>query len=193
MLGPIGAHLMSVLRVMTPSEIDRYSQASERRKTTAVAAGAEDMDLDSSQLNGRQSHSGGFKKMTEAQIIPIRPEREEPERNENKAPPETLADETSSSERQLEEVGIFSQAKVEEVRKRAHDLARASEDSSSVFLLKQREKLKKSNNRMVGNAALKTYAQTAHAEMTQAEVDLESPDEELAQGSKGILINKKHF
>ena len=77
MLGPIGAHIMSVLRVMTPSEIDRYANTSEKRKVMAIAAGAEDLGLQDSNSRGTNSHSGSFKKMTEAEIIPIRPEADE--------------------------------------------------------------------------------------------------------------------
>ncbi len=184
MLGPIGAHIMSVLKVMTPSEIDRYARASEKRRPTAVAAGAEDFDLEDSQTGN--PHSGSFKKMTEAEIIPIRPEQNEkggppPEGQSSKDPPHS-----NRSDEELESVGIFSGKKIQDMKNRAEDIAKAAEDSSSVFLIKQRAKLKETNVRMIGNTALKTYAETAHADMTQTEVDLEDPTKKQVMAQKAF-------
>ena len=51
MLGPMGSHLMSILQVLTPAEIDLYTKkAREKFVRAPMAAGAEELDI---------SYSGG--------------------------------------------------------------------------------------------------------------------------------------
>ena len=46
MLGPIGSNLMLILQVLTPAEIDLYTQKARDRSVRApMAAGAEELDI----------------------------------------------------------------------------------------------------------------------------------------------------
>ena len=219
MLGPMGAHVISALRVMTPSEIDRYARSSGTRRVRAMAAGAEDFDLSNSQSyeqgydhEQERSESAGFTPLTEAEIIPIDSYKSKGEQSKHKSdssfqtsqnraheppgagpPPRSGSPPGHNGGSELESLGIFSNKKIHAFKKAKEDSARLKEDSSTVFLLKVRESLKKANNLIIGSLALKLYLQTANADMTQAQPDIDNPEQELAQGSKGILINKKQF
>lgn len=206
MLGPMGAHVMSVLRVMTPAEIDRYAKTSGQKKVQAMAAGAEDLNLDNAQSFAHQKspEKEEFKPLsTEAEIIPIKgrdsePQKEHQEKSFDHQQPSSVYEEMDEDDEvqgngELESLGIYSSKKISAFKKAQEKKRRSKEDSSSVFLLKQREKLKKTNHKMIGNVALKTYSQTMTADMTKAEVDIDDPDKELAEGSRGILVNKKHY
>lgn len=213
MLGPMGAYVISALRVMTPSEIDRYAKSSDKNTIRAVAAGAEDFDLSNSQSHPQGSPPGGkdqsgFKPlnpMSDAEIIPIDSlkRKEQRERKEGQREHSAQAGQEIKTSHQpktppagnseLESLGIFSADKVNAHNKAMEEAAKASDDSPSIFLLKQRERLKKTNTKIIGHTALKNYTQAAHVEMAVAEPDMEDPDQELAHGSKGILVNKKHY
>ncbi|MCO4755310.1 MAG: hypothetical protein KC478_12565, partial [Bacteriovoracaceae bacterium] len=77
MLGPMGAFIMSILRVMTPAEIDRYAKTSSDGGVRAIAAGGEEFDLmDSDSFVDEDQAKAEHKKAApqgEAKIIPIRP------------------------------------------------------------------------------------------------------------------------
>lgn len=215
MLGPMGAHIISALRVMTPAEIDRYTAKDTKKiQTQALAAGGEEFDYSHSTPFGQseqkrsreeQERKENPNRLGEAEIIPIdvakakqRDGEEElparPKRNpKNSEEPEDAFMPSPGEDSELEKAGIVSSAKMNARQKALEDYRQAKEDSSTVFLLKERERLKKTNIKMAGNTALKTYFQTANADMSKAEPDLDDPDKEVAQGSKGILINKKHF
>ncbi|MEX0797996.1 MAG: hypothetical protein WD025_01040 [Bacteriovoracaceae bacterium] len=206
MLGPMGAFVMSVLRVMTPAEIDRHTKDSDRKRVQAAAAGAEGMDLSdagSYPYDGQTKDSkSSFRQMTDAEIIPIqqfqeknksKKDRDEGER-ESHATSHLSHDQTQKSKNsELERVGIYSSQKMNAIKEAENEKIKAGEESTTVFLLKQREKLKKTKSKMMSGSAIKTYAQAANAEMIEPEYDIDDPDQELAQGSRGILVNKKRY
>ena len=81
MLGPIGSNLMTILKVLTPSEIERYSQegmagASEvvRKSPIALAAGGEFFNLDDD-----ENSPANPKNQTKAKILPLRRRNEKEE------------------------------------------------------------------------------------------------------------------
>lgn len=58
MLGPMGSHLMSIMQVLTPAEIDLYAQKARERSVRApMAAGAEELSLAYEQHSAANEHS----------------------------------------------------------------------------------------------------------------------------------------
>ncbi len=196
MLGPMGAVVMSVLKVMTPAEIERYSQGreAETEEVSKIAAGVESLgsgSMESSFNHQKQDQNkkdwkppnDPEKEFGEAKIIPIRP------------PPEESAPVESEPESELEEMGIISGEKQHAIKEAASAREKSEQDSATIFLIKERQRLKKVKHRLNTNEAFKTYEVSSSIEFfkPEPEVDLDNPDKEDAIGSRGILINKKHY
>lgn len=205
MLGPMGAVVMNVLKVMTPSEIERYSQGREAEEVSKIAAGAESISSGGAGSSFNPQSESHHKKKEhppneslndsgEAKIIPIREQM--PIRPPPKAPP---PDEPKSTkvepENELEGMGIVSGEKQHAIKEAASAREKSKQDSATIFILKERERLKKSKSKMNTSEAFKTYAESSNLEFykPEIEVDLDDPDKEEAIGSRGILINKKHY
>lgn len=188
MLGPIGAHVISVLRIMTPSEIDRYMDSGrEKSRIEALAAGAENLTTNNNppshydQQTGEKADDTDHEEVGpgsgEARVIPING---------------TIEEEKTQG---LEELGILSvkQRKVLESKAKLEKLSK--QDSSTVFLLSERKKLEVAKRKLVYGNALKSYNEALHVEI-HPELDSDEPQEpqaERATGVKGILLNKKQY
>ena len=188
MLGPLGSTLMSIMRVLTPSEIERYAHevvSAEEAKVMSIAAGAEGYEMlsDSHLEHG----SGGHK----AKIIPIN-EAAEKELKELEEPDlEKPKKQAKKSDNSLGSLGILSAGELNEQEAKKKKLNDSKKESTSIFILNQRERLKKSQNKLAGQAAILEYKKSASQEMIQS--DNTHDDEEKVSGSSGILINKKHY
>jgi hypothetical protein len=212
MLGPIGSNLMLILRVLTPSEIERYSdEQASGENPVALAAGAE--NLSTSQHQSGSTLTNGNKKqqntLTEeddelkAKIIPINEkvkkelkekeqQQEQTEKNNFTSPPEPLSGESSG----LESIGVLSRSQMAEIEAKKLKQENDKKESTTVFILNQREKLKSSQNKLAEQAAILQYRKNASQEFIKHEVSDEDFDEDNdsnASGSCGILVNKKHY
>lgn len=214
MLGPIGSELMSIFRLLTPAEIDRYldHSAKSRKIEGTMAANGQELVFDEhdpafvdvNQKDKKQK----FSKEHQAEIIPLHPDQEEDHDNlQNFKEAEELEQDSSDIEvdsqleqaeklknklkaNGLESIGILSAAslrKIEEDRLKSESKKR---DSTTAFLIKQREKMRSSKRRLIEQHAYKSYQSNAAQEFYDTE---ESIDEEDSLSTKGILVNKKQF
>jgi len=213
MLGPMGARIMDLLKIMTPNEIDRYidKTAEESTEQVKIASGGESFDALSSNSNPNP-HSKSNKNDAdttessehEAKIIPIRAEvieNIESDKKSLKQSPQLSNDDSeeegsyhaTKNESELEAAGIFSAGKIDALKREKLKKQKANQESTTNFILGQREKLKKTKLKLVEMEAIRNYNQNSNIESINNEIDLENPEEEVVIGSKGILVNKKHY
>lgn len=207
MLGPMGAKIIDLLKIMTPNEIDKYVEKKEEVSSANIqlAAGAEEFDVKNSPKNipiNKKSHQNEEESddevQHEAKIIPIHKDVEVPENEEHEEPEEENLEEdleysVSNKDKELEAAGIFSAQKINALKKEKLKRLKAKQESTSNFILKEREKLKKTKLRLIEQDAIKNYNQNASVEKLNDEIDINNPEEEVIVGNKGILVNKKHY
>lgn len=214
MLGPIGSNLMQLLRVLTPSEIDRYSEDvvnNTKVELLAIAAGAEDMSTTQHEHDPRSADAykkppvAGIDEEEElkAKIIPINDKVKKELSDQEEQSQKDKADEFQPIElgrfaesSGLESIGILSKSQVSaietEKRKREND----KKESTTVFILNQREKLKGSQNKLAEQAAILQYRKNASQEFIKHEISEDELDDDFepsTSDSCGILVNKKHY
>lgn len=217
MLGPIGSDIMSIFRLLSPTEIDKYIEAKKVQKISgSMAASGESLSFDEHAPHTGQDqlekHNSEGKPV--GKVIPINKDIKLPEEvvneNESELKPQQFDNElvqhklvpkeksiplSSAPKTDLEKAGVLSASTI-----RLQELNRLEEelkgrDSTTAFLIKEREKMRKSKMRLVEQHAYKTYKVNANQEMIDSsnrDVD-EDDDEESSNSTKGILINKKHF
>lgn len=217
MLGPIGANLMSILKVLSPSEIDLYSEVNEEVIVQAMAVGAENLQYDEHTSSLAEDYKRRLAKKDEddseqesedsekAKIIPInkKVEQELSENGEFFAQkqkleiPEEKKIIQSSDGNSLNAIGILSKNQQQEIDYKRKEAENSKKDSTSVFILDQREKLKQSRMKLVEQKAIMQYQKNSSAEMFSAkevsEDELNEDQETWDSSSKGILINKRHY
>jgi hypothetical protein len=198
MLGPMGSTIISILRVLTPSEIDRYTEDQVvPENAIKIASGAEGFEPDSSSSRSHQSfrnkdeegknlESKDYEVEHEAQIIPINAsvkiESKPDHIPDNAEPREELSG--------LAVVGIESKQALKDKENLRLEREDSKKESTSVFILNQRERLKRSQNKLVGQAAILEYQKSATQEMLNSNDD---DEDSKVSGASGILINKKHY
>ncbi len=90
-------------------------------------------------------------------------------------------------------MGILSASSIKEIEAERRKKENDKKDSATVFLLKEREKMRDSKRRMTEQRAIKSY-QTNAAQEFYDDTEEDISDEENRQNDlKGILLNKKHF
>lgn len=219
MLGPIGSNLMSILRVLTPSEIDRYSDDvlnSAEPEVHAVAAGAENLSMsykehDTAPREAYKQFLGAAEEDEQkAKIIPINeeakkelsllddsPDQSDQDDGENHAHNNfKTQQENSSGSSGLESIGVLSKSQLQAIEEQKQKQENDKKESTTVFILNQREKLKKSQTKLTEQAAILQYKKSASHEIIRHEIgedDLDEEAEASSMGSCGILINKKHY
>lgn len=215
MLGPIGANLMSILKVLTPSEIDLYSETYEDSVAQHMAVGAENIQYDghnSSSANdykkklsrpGEDTTSEEEEDLEKAKIIPInkKVEQELSKRDESFKQkleiPQSIKASSSTDNNSLNAIGILSKNQQLEIEEKRRKQENESKDSTSVFILNQREKLKQSRMKLVEQKAIMQYQKNASAEILTAkdssDEDYDDDGEVRDNSSKGILVNKRHY
>lgn len=97
----------------------------------------------------------------------------------------------SIDQQRLESIGIASQNKVEELEKLKAEQELKSMPSASVFLLEERNKIKKSQKKLYNQKAINTYKNSSNMDLSTTEADDES--DEKSVGSVGVLINKRQY
>ena len=214
MLGPIGANLMSILKVLTPSDIDVYSSKIEEEEVLIrpLAVGAEGVNY-----GGTSSSSGDQPKknlvsendteehnLEKAKIIPLN--QKIAEELEAKLSEEIYAQKIKidqnlkvnvspgqSGGNSLSALGILSQSDQYELDKEKQRKENEEKESTSVFILNQRDVLKKSRMRLVEQKAIAQYQKNSNSDFALKEQSEGEEEESQENGSKGILVNKRHY
>lgn len=214
MLGPIGSNIMSIFRLLSPEEIDRYIDNKAVRKVegTMVASGEEftyeghEEPLPDSPLKSKEEKQQG-----QAEIIPIgklkknkkdqqEPKKEEPKQQQVEVPKKEQKV-TSLKDRQkyhsdksgLEAVGILSARTLREIEEERLKEELSKQDSTTAFLIKERQKMRESKRRLIEQHAYKMYQTNAAQEFYESEQEFLDEEEQNDGSAKGILINKNQF
>ncbi len=211
MLGPIGANVMKLLKVLTPQDIEGLTKSADRQKNKVSAAAAKKVGVGS---DSERSVATAFSKRHEEkqskqnqedqgrknpEVIPlfINSDVEEEEVvYKQAAGAEYSQDEiqrVSTSEgkkSQLESIGILSQDKIAELENERKRKAKAKEPSATIFLINERTKLKASNSKIHGQGAIRSYKSSASLDI---KVEEKLEEEGKSNLSTGILLDKKQF
>jgi hypothetical protein len=216
MLGPIGSQIMAIFRLLSPDEIDKYivdERADEFKTegTMSIAAGAEGMNLSSGGPHSQAPNK--FPKDHQAKIIPLNnqsPEEKEllqdtPDDSQEQSHADQKPAVTEESKHApfnnsagdgnfgLEAIGVLSANQIKNIENKRRAEENGKRDSATVFLLKERERMRSAKRKMVEQVAIKSYQVNASQEFyEQTDEDLDE-EENLTDSLKGILLNKKHF
>ena len=221
MLGPIGSEIMSIFRLLSPDEIDKYiveekADESIAKGSIKIAVGGESLGLTSAETHQGSTGAGTkFPKDHQAKIIPLHgrsPEEEDlldksipekkseqnnsqreddhhgQERPQNQARKHSLKASTGSS---LDSIGILSASQIRNIENERLENENKKRDSSTVFLLKERERMRSAKRKLIEQVAIKSYQVNASQEFYE-KTDGDFEDEEL-DDLKGILLNKRHY
>lgn len=211
MLGPIGSEIMSIFRLLSPEEIEKYIQRKKSRKVEgAKVVGGQAMSFDDSPPHSPdQETSKKFPKNHQAEIIPISQLKEKSsgeeefqeeetaefanihENNQDEAQAQIARAQQTASK--LESIGILSAATIKEQEAKRLKEEKSKQDSTTVFLLKERQKMRESKKKLVGQKAIKSY-QVQSAQEFYEESDDDLLEDDLQNNDlKGILLNKRHY
>jgi hypothetical protein len=219
MFGPIGSDIMSIFRLLSPAEIDKYIEAKKVQKISgSMAASGESLSFDEhgSHTGEDQLRSKLSEQAESAEVIPInkniklpsedqsseagqetehegKPEFQNEFTQHKLISPEVNSTETSRPKSDLEKMGVLSAStlRLQELNRLEEELQ--GRDSTTAFLIKEREKMRKSKMRLVEQHAYKVYKKNANQELIDSSQELEEDEEEVSNSTKGILINKKHY
>ncbi|MAZ49238.1 MAG: hypothetical protein CME65_11805 [Halobacteriovoraceae bacterium] len=207
MLGPIGSEVMAVFRLLSPHEIDAYITEEDnsvvRIEGTRTATG-EELPHDSSKQFFSRNESGGEIDAPEdedidvnkpAKIIPLHAyqdssdsERVQQNRDLDRRSPKSREKDSS-----LSSLGILSASQIKAQEKARLESEKSQEDSVTVFLLKEREKMRKSKKRMTEQSAIKVYQHNAAVDLN-IEDSFDEDGEPISNSDmRGILVNKKQY
>ncbi len=210
MLGPIGSEVMSIFRLLSPHAIDEYIvEDTVARVEGAKTATGEELPHDSS----KQFYSKGERQQAPsepqeafdvdkpAKIVPLNEYREakKEELKQEYSQQSSLHQEQEKprqgSKSALGDIGILSAAQIRAQEEERLRKERANEDSMTVFLLKEREKMRRSKQRITSQVALKTYQSNAAVDLNIQEDEFDEDDEDKNKGNdmRGILVNKKQY
>lgn len=207
MLGPIGSNLMAILKVLTPAEIDRYSELELNAEPVVmqIAAGAENLSMSYSErdTNPEETYQDQLKHEIEEQktadIIPIN-DSIKLEEGIGPPEPEEIYQKHDTKPRApdggLESIGVFNSSKVRELAEHRKALKDKNKESTTVFILDQREKFKKVQAKLQEQVAIIEYRKNAAQEFIKiqlTEEDLKEGVEPRTSTSCGVLINKRHY
>jgi hypothetical protein len=205
MLGPIGSEIMRLFRLLSPDEIEKYVSHEEVGGIQAnmqMASNGESMQFDS---RASKHTKKPFPKEDQAKIIPINESVENELKarakshvsqfgsdSKSEAEPKRLNPSTPSSGGGLESIGVLSAGRIKEIESERLKEENNSKDSATIFLLKERNKMRQSKKLLIEQSALKQYQDNAAHEFHEEVFDEES-GEMASSDLKGILLNKKHY
>ena len=210
MLGPIGSDIMAIFRLLSPDEIDRYIEVTkDSRVAMPMAANGEALSFDHDEPHlENQRPKKKFNPKNKAKIISINkykkarePEPtsldEEPQTNQIRAqnhPAQEQEHHAPEGNSELESIGVLSASTIRDIEEDRLKEEKKKQDSSTVFLIKERQKMRDSKKKLIRQDAFKTY-QTSSTQ-TYNSSSLEEEDESDASDtteSRGILVNKRHY
>ena len=210
--------ILAIFRLLSPEEIERYIGLEDKSESVPIkkAAGAENITVDNSTpkkeapsvraLNDSQrpqKASQAFPRDNQAQIIPIHKDIKIDAPSEDaevtqKSYPEVKKESSlegyiaEEEDNELAAVGILSANTIKKIEQDQIAKKNAQKDSATIFLLKEREKLKSSQKKLNSYVAFKSYQSSAAQEFYE-ESDENILDDEKKTELKGILLNKKQF
>jgi hypothetical protein len=210
MLEPFGSEIMRILNVLTPSEIERYTDTAYHQKLRgSVSVGEEEKSFDakeknaaiSLQANSQNNDEESDSEATEheAKIIPLHEKFDDFSKEENEAckplhSPQLQMKATSQVKPQsdLESIGVLSGQTLKKLEEEKNLEVKKKRDSSSVFILKNKKKLEQAQHRLIGQTALKSYRELQSVELIEVEYD-EETQEQTTGKAKGVLVNKDQY
>ena len=174
MAGVFGANLMSYLRLLTPSQLNRLVKTNEKRaKVKLTELIASDFNLDSNERNHASSSSSPKKELLEQ--AEDRTERiiQKQNKSSSNAPEQISARRERPPTPSNRELDHYLEQK----------------ESLSSFLLKQKNKTKESQKRLKGKEVLTLYDVISNVDLQTTEDS--SGAEESLNDLSGILVDKK--
>lgn len=194
MSSTMGSSLLHLLRILTPFEVGRLTSAlieKQNRAEPAVESVAENLVTETALQDSTVEVQGQAKILAfnETEATPI---------SESTIAQQEAVVSVEKHNQFLAKLGIKKKTKKLfkkvvggedfEDEEEENQKPKVEEVSTTVFLLQEKEKIKKSQLKLVGQNALKTYR-------TQAAIDTSHEDkEDLSQSSSsGILVNKRQF
>jgi hypothetical protein len=218
MLGPIGANVMRILRVLTPHDLTRLTELASHKKEKKVAASQNtELKLDNKALEGQQQSGKEQPKENEGKnpkVIPLFKDAEQSqeeevvykrvagesfvegqnlEKIEEEVKAKVLAKQSknkNAKESRLESLGVLSKEALQEIEEEKEKKIKEKKPTSTVFLLTQRDKLRHSNHKIFGQTAVKSYKVSASLDV---KVEEKLEEEGKANFTSGILLDKKQF
>jgi hypothetical protein len=218
MLGPIGANVMRILRVLTPHDLTRLTELASHKKEKKVAASQNtELKLDNKALEGQQQSGKEQAKENEGKnpkVIPLFKDAEQSqeeevvykrvvgesfvegqnlEKIEEEVKAKVLAKQSknkNAKESRLESLGVLSKEALQEIEEEKEKKIKEKKPTSTVFLLTQRDKLRHSNHKIFGQTAVKSYKVSASLDV---KVEEKLEEEGKANFTSGILLDKKQF
>ena len=199
--------LLVKLRILTPEALTVYSETKiEEMQPSQIAVGqdfVESFQGKPSAIGFAEEKSDESEEELKAKIIPLHQNLEDVSEHdsvirasiqqEQVEEVETKDDSVAAPESDLEKLGIYSKEKLAEFAAAKEQKKKSKQDSTTVFLIKQREKLKESSTKLVGKVGIDNYVKTSRQlEEIDGELDMTDPDKDIAKGNRGVLVNKKH-
>lgn len=210
MLGPIGCDIMAIFRLLSPTEIDRYIEVHKESKVSMpMAANGQALSFDQDEPHlENKGPKKKFNPKNKAKIVNINkykkereaePTREESSSNriraQNLAPPDNEESSPPRGNNALESIGVLSASTIKNIENERMKKEKQKEDSATVFLLKERQKLRDSKKKLIKQEAFKTY-QTSSTQVYNSSSSTDEEGESEASDtteSRGILVNKRHY
>lgn len=215
MAGVFGAHVIQALKLLTPTELGRLTESlATSKKAKKVQEVSAEGKVSAIAAHGEHGHSEDMLREHVSNVVPIHNEEEEDvetrvshkkvvggdivetydddemEEEDNvyqlrDVPKQTSYQTKSKAESALAGMGIYSKSRIDseraELERREHD----KQPSTSVFILSEKEKIKKSQIRMKGQTAQQVYKKQLSMDINNAD------DEDLGKSSVvGVLLDK---
>lgn len=213
MLGPIGSEVMAIFRLLSPDEIDNYISEEEssvvRIEGTRTATG-EELPHDSSKqfYSKKRQHTEPITDDGDeidvnkpAKIIPLHAYRSEQDSLDQQTDQKRQSGNGQTSSRHsvekesssLSSLGILSASQIKAQERARLEKEKSKEDSVTVFLLKEREKMRASKKRMTEQSAIKVYQHNAAVDLNIEDSFDEEGEQVVNSDMRGILVNKKQY
>lgn len=218
MAGIIGSSIMSALRLLTPGEINRITGINTKKKTNEAGQVITDEESSLINAGGSSNTDQAGNKSEDNVLLlkkdqsgekkePEDPYKSKPTSDQAPVPAtvlnfspineevtEDLAREgllkaQSKAQTNLEQAGVYSAEKIREEEEKKRRDEKKLEDSSTVFLLKEKNKVKESQKKLKVKEVLESYRNNS-----KMDIQRQTDDEDLSiSDNQGILLNKKQF
>lgn len=204
MSGSSETKLVSILNILTPSDIEVYLGFDEAviEDFVPLAAGAEELSIASHEASKSRTANSRGESASEAKVIPLHKKEKdfntsvEDEKISKEESYKKIQDAYAEDEKSvgLESIGVVSAKKLKAIYEQEEKEQRSKQSTASVFLISQREILKETVKKMSGQNALDNYKQSDAVNRISKNQDVESIEEldNTNSPSQGVLLNKKH-
>lgn len=209
MSGQANSNLLSFLKILTPDEIERFLNRKKRGRVQmkiAVGSGTlsagfieedDESDIDASPKivpleggNEKAAKDGKEAKKPNLKVIKIDEEN-------NQKIEEADDDISVEATGELSSLGIMNQYDMRRLQNKKMQAEKGKEISASMFILRERTKLKDSKEKLSGQMGIGNYQKTASQDFKVAplqeleEGEEHDEDDDGSVSSTGILVNTK--